>query len=63
MEKMLLMKDGRRIPVTGETGRYYITREAQYRKNNPLIASVQCAEKDALHGNADKVREKKKKRS
>lgn len=29
---ILVMKSGREIPITGITGRYYITRESQYRK-------------------------------
>ena len=29
---ILVMKNGREIPITGITGRYYITRESQYRK-------------------------------
>ena len=37
---VLVMKSGKQIPVTGMTGRYYVTREAQYRKNNPEFRSL-----------------------
>ena len=37
---VLVMKSGKQIPVTGMTGRYYVTREAQYRKNNQEIREL-----------------------
>ena len=57
---ILVMKSGREIPVTGMTGRYYITRESQYRKGNPDIRTATDEECDALTAAEDK---KKRKRS
>lgn len=48
---ILVMKNGREVPITGITGRYYVTREARYRKNNPTVKCVRTAtdaECDAL---------------
>lgn len=48
---ILVLKSGREIPITGSTGRYYVTRESQYRKGNPDIRCVRMAtdeECDAL---------------
>lgn len=48
---ILVLKNGKEIPITGITGRYYVTREAQYRKNSPSVKSVKAAtdaECDAL---------------
>lgn len=48
---ILVLKNGREIPITGSTGRYYVTRESQYRKGNPDIRCVCTAtdeECDAL---------------
>ena len=48
---ILVLKSGREIPITGSTGRYYVTRESQYRKGNPGIRCVRTAtdeECDAL---------------
>lgn len=59
---ILVMKSGREIPVTGMTGRYYITREAQYRKNNPDVKGVRTAtdeECDALTAAEDTKARKK----
>lgn len=58
----LVMKSGREIPVTGMTGRYYITRESQYRKGNPDIGAVRAAtdeECDALTAAEDTKARKK----
>ena len=49
--QILVLKNGREIPITGSTGRYYVTRESQYRKRNPDIRCVRTAtdeECDAL---------------
>ena len=57
---ILVMKSGREIPITG---RYYITRESQYRKGNPDIRRIRAAtdeECDALTAAEDR---KKRKRS
>ena len=46
-----MLKNGKEIPITGVTGRYYVTREAQYRKNSPTVKGVRAAtdaECDAL---------------
>lgn len=40
---ILVLKSGREIPITGFTGRYYVTRESQYRKGNPDIKCVRTA--------------------
>lgn len=40
---ILVLKSGREIPITGSTGRYYVTRESQYRKGNPDIRCVRTA--------------------
>lgn len=59
---ILVMKSGREIPVTGMTGRYYITRESQYRKGNPDIGAVRTAtdeECDALAAAEDTKARKK----
>lgn len=48
---ILVLKNGKEIPITGITGRYYVTREAQYRKNSPTVKGVRTAtdaECDAL---------------
>lgn len=48
---ILVLKNGKEIPITGITGRYYVTREAQYRKNSPTVKGVRAAtdaECDAL---------------
>lgn len=60
---ILVLKNGREIPIMGMTGRYYITRESQYRKNNVDIREVRPAtdeECDALAAAEDR---KKRKRS
>lgn len=60
---ILVLKNGREIPIMGMTGRYYITRESQYRKNNTDIREVRPAtdeECDALAAAEDR---KKRKRS
>lgn len=60
---ILVLKNGREIPIMGMTGRYYITRESQYRKNNVDIQEVRPAtdeECDALTAAEDR---KKRKRS
>ena len=60
---ILVMKSGREIPITGISGRYYITRESQYRKGNPDILKIRAAtdeECDALTAAEDR---KKRKRS
>lgn len=62
-QHILVMKSGREIPIIGITGRYYITRESQYRKNNVDIREVRPAtdeECDALAAAEDR---KKRKRS
>lgn len=40
-KKYLVTVSGEKIQVIGETGRYYITRDRQYRKSNPEIARVE----------------------
>lgn len=48
---ILVMKNGKEVPITGVTGRYYVTREARYRKNSPSVKYVRTAtdaECDAL---------------
>lgn len=48
---ILVMKNGKEVPITGVTGRYYVTREARYRKNSPSVKCVRTvtdAECDAL---------------
>ena len=60
---ILVMKSGKEIPLTGTTGRYYITREAQYRKNNPAVKGVRTVtdeECDAMTAAEDRKKEKKK---
>lgn len=62
-KNILVLKNGREIPIMGMTGRYYITRESQYRKNNADIREVRPAtdeECDALTAAEDR---KKRKRS
>nr|DAZ54212.1 MAG TPA: hypothetical protein [Caudoviricetes sp.] len=61
---ILVMKNGREIPITGITGRYYITRESQYRKDNPEIKGVRTAtdeEREALAA-AEERRKRKRNR-
>lgn len=60
---ILVMKNGKEIPITGTTGRYYITREAQYRKNNPAVKGVRTAtdeECDAMTAAEDKKKKRQK---
>lgn len=62
-QHILVMKSGREIPIIGITGRYYITRESQYRKGNPDIRKIRAVtdeECDALTAAEDR---KKRKRS
>lgn len=40
---ILVMKNGKEVPITGVTGRYYVTREARYRKNSPSVKYVRTA--------------------
>lgn len=59
---ILVLKNGREIPITGSTGRYYVTRESQYRKGNPDIRCVRTAtdeECDALTAAADKKKRRR----
>lgn len=59
---ILVMKSGREIPITGITGRYYITRESQYRKGNPDIRKIRAAtddECDALTAAEDRKKRKR----
>lgn len=61
---ILVLKNGREIPITGMTGRYYITRESQYRKNNVDIRCIRPAtekECDALTAAEDRKSRKKNK--
>lgn len=57
---ILVFKDGREIPVTGVTGRYYVTRESQWRKNNPAIKGLRPATEEEC--DAMTAREDRKKR-
>ena len=62
-KNILVLKNGREIPIMGMTGRYYITRESQYRKGNPDIRKIRAAtdeECDELTAAEDR---KKRKRS
>lgn len=48
---ILILKNGEEIPITGITGRYYVTREARYSKRSPTVSGVKSAtdsECDAL---------------
>lgn len=61
---ILVLKNGREIPITGMTGRYYITRESQYRKNNVDIRGIRPAteeECDALTAAEDRKSRKRNK--
>lgn len=40
MSKVLIMTDGTEIPVVKDSGRYWVCKEAQYKKSNPAIADV-----------------------
>lgn len=44
MEKQgrtLITSSGKRYPITGETGRYYLCGETQFRKSGPQIAKIE----------------------
>lgn len=43
-EKILVMTTGERIPVTGEKGKYWLTKDSQYRKFSHQISSVEEVE-------------------
>lgn len=38
--KILVLNDGREFKITGETGKYWICKNAQFRKSNPAILDV-----------------------
>lgn len=62
--RILVLKNGREIPIMGMTGRYYITRESQYRKNNADIRGIRHAteeECDALTAAEDRKSRKRNK--
>lgn len=41
MEKLtLILKDGKKLTVKEETGKYYICGKTQFRKNSPMIERV-----------------------
>ena len=40
-KKYIITKNGERLQVIGETGRYFIMRDRQYRKSNPMIARIE----------------------
>lgn len=40
-KKYIITKTGERLQVIGETGRYFIMRDRQYRKSNPMIARIE----------------------
>ena len=40
-EKFLIMKDGTKHKVIKETGKFYITARAQFRKSNPTIIQTE----------------------
>lgn len=60
---ILVMKNGREIPITGITGRYYITRESQYRKGNPEIKGVRTATDEECEELASAEERRKRKRN
>lgn len=43
-EKILVMTSGERVSVTGESGKYWLTKDSQYRKLSKQIASVEEVE-------------------
>lgn len=43
-EKILVMTSGERVPVTGESGKYWLTKDSQYRKLSPQIQAVEEVE-------------------
>lgn len=59
---ILTMKSGREIPVMGMTGRYYVTRESQYRKNNPDNKAVRAATDEECDALIEKEERKSSKR-
>lgn len=40
-EKILVMTSGERVSVTGESGKYWLTKDSQYRKLSPQIQAVE----------------------
>lgn len=60
--RILVMKDGREIPVTGITGRHYVTREKQYRKNDPMIRSIRAAANEECDALTDAMAAKEKRK-
>ena len=60
---ILVLKNGREIPITGMTGRYYITRESQYRKNNVALREVRPATEEECDARTAAEDRKKRKRS
>ena len=38
--KVLYFSDGKKAEVTGENGKFYLTKKAQFRKGNPDIVDV-----------------------
>lgn len=39
--RMLVLRSGQRFAITGETGRYYICGNTQFRKASPQIAKLE----------------------
>lgn len=40
-KRYLITKDGGKMLIVGETGRYYIGRDRQIRKSNPMIDRIE----------------------
>lgn len=43
-EKILVMTSGERVSVTGESGKYWLTKDSQYRKLSPQIQAIEEVE-------------------
>lgn len=58
--KILVFKDGRELPITGETGKYWVCGEEKYRKLGKTIAGVKEAEAPKETLEEDKPKPKRK---
>jgi hypothetical protein len=56
--KVLYFSDGKKAEVTGENGKYWLTKKAQYRKSNPDIVDVKEESDNKPKKKAEKSAEK-----
>lgn len=55
--EILVMRDGRKYPLIGRSGPFYLVEGAQFRTSNPRIAGIRretSSDKEALAENSSK---------